>query len=177
MADILNVINKENRLYYMLRDLNIDFLKCDEHRLIYSFIDILYSNNIFPLITKPTRVTQNSAILIDHILTNKFDIMGNHKQGILCTNISDHYAVAHVAGNTRNQVKDTTVLGVKRGLCLRNVQKFIHEMQHIDWEVVMNWKEAQGAYSEFNALVTRLYNKRFPYKKKQISFTLIENPV
>ena len=62
-------------------------------------------------------MTQKSATLIAHILTNNFDIMDNHKQGILCTNISDHYAVAHVAGNTRNQVKDTTVLGVKRDLC------------------------------------------------------------
>ena len=87
MADILNVINKENKLFYMLGDLNIDFLKCDEHRLTSSFIDTLYSNNVFPLITKPTRVTQSTATLIDHILTNNFDVMGNHKQGILCTDI------------------------------------------------------------------------------------------
>ena len=38
-------------------------------------------------------------------------------------------------------------------------------MQQIDWEVVMNLKAAQGAYSEFNAVVTKLYNKMFPYKK------------
>ena len=95
VADIFNVIDKENKLFYMLGDLNIDFLKCYEHRLTSSFIDILYSNNAFPLITKPTRVTQNTATLIDHILTNNFDIMGYHKQGILCTDISDHYAVAH----------------------------------------------------------------------------------
>ena len=165
VADILNVINKENTLFYMLEDLNIELLKCDEHRLTSSFIDILYSNNVYPLITQPTRVTQNSATLIDHILTNNFDIIGNHKKGILCTDISDHYAVAHVAGNTKNHVKDTTVLGVKRDLCQRNVQKFIHEMQQIDWKVVMNLKETQGAYSEFNAVVTKLYNKSFPYKK------------
>ena len=165
VADILNLINKENKLFYMLGDLNIDLLKCDEHRLTSSLIDILYSNNVYPLITKPTRITQNSATLIDHISTNNFDVMGNHKQGILCTDISDHYAVAHVAGNTKNQVKDTTVLGVKRDLCQINVHKFIHKMQQIDWEVVMNLKEAQGAYSESHAVVTKLYHKSFPYKK------------
>ena len=69
MADILNVIDEENKLFYMLGDLNIDFLKCDGHRLTSSFIDTLYSNNVFPLITKPTRVTQSTDILIDHILT------------------------------------------------------------------------------------------------------------
>ena len=89
--------------------------------------------------------------------------------------ISDHYAVAHVAGNTKKQVKDTMVVGVKRDLCQKNVQKFIHEVQQIDWENVMNLKEAQAAFSEFHAVVTKLYNKSFPIRN-QISPTLIENP-
>ena len=46
-------------------------------------------------------------------------------------------------------------------------------MEQVDWEIVMNLKEAQGAYSEFHALLTKLYNKNFPYKKKK-SLTLIE---
>ena len=74
MTDILNKVNKDNELLYMLGDLNIDLLKCEKHRLTSSFVDILYSNNLFPLITKPTRVTQTTATLIDHVLTNNFDI-------------------------------------------------------------------------------------------------------
>ena len=105
MADILNVLNKENKLFCMLGDLNIDFLKYDEHRLTSPFIDTLYSNNVFPLITKPTRVTQRTATLINQILTNNFDLMGNHKQGILCTDISDHYAIAHAAGKRKFRKK------------------------------------------------------------------------
>ena len=81
--------------------------------------------------------------------------MGNHKQGILCTDISDHYAVAHVAGSTKNQVKDTTVLGVKRDFCQGKVQKFMHKMQQIYCEIVMKLTEAQSAYSEFHVVVTR----------------------
>ena len=84
----------------MLGDLNIDLLKYEEHRLTSSFVDKLYSNNVFPLITKPTRVTQTTATLIDHVLTNIFDIWGKHRQGILCIDMTDHYAVFHVAGNT-----------------------------------------------------------------------------
>ena len=116
MADILNVINKDNNIFYMLGDLNIDFLKCDEQRLTSSFIDTLYSNNVFPVITKPTRVTDSTATLIAHILTNNFDVMGNHKQGILCNDISDHYVIAHVAGKTKIHVKDSTASDLKRDL-------------------------------------------------------------
>ena len=38
-------------------------------------------------------------------------------------------------------------------------------MQQIDWENVMNLKGPQAAFSEFHAVVTKLYNKSFPYKK------------
>ena len=62
----------QNKLFYMLGDLNIDLLKFEEHRLTSSFLDMLYSNNVFPLITKPTSVTQTTATLIDHVLTNNF---------------------------------------------------------------------------------------------------------
>ena len=73
--------------------------------------------------------------------------MGNHKKGILCTDISDHYAIAHVAGNTKIQVKDSTASGLKRDISQRNIQKFTHETEQVDWEIVMNLKEAQSAYS------------------------------
>ena len=44
MTDIMNKVNKENKLFYMLGDLNIDLLKYEEHRLTSSFVDMLYSN-------------------------------------------------------------------------------------------------------------------------------------
>ena len=66
MKYILNKVNKENKLFYVLGDLNIDLLKYEEHRLASSYLDMLYSTNVFPLITKPTRVTQTNDTLIDH---------------------------------------------------------------------------------------------------------------
>ena len=78
MNDVLNTIQNERKLYHILGDLNIDFLKHDEHRPTSTFLDVLYTYNVFPVISKPTRVTKNTAILIDHILTNNFDVSTNH---------------------------------------------------------------------------------------------------
>ena len=99
ISEVMNVIQKERKLCYLMGDLNIDFLKADDHRATGELLDVLYCNNVFPLITKPTRGTSTTATLIDHILTNNFvdDMM--HIQGILCTSISNHYAVFHVACN------------------------------------------------------------------------------
>ena len=66
--DIMNTIQRENKICYLLGDLSIDFLKCDGHKLTSDYLATIYSHNLLPLIVKPTRVTTHSATLIDHIL-------------------------------------------------------------------------------------------------------------
>ena len=101
ISDILNVLQRERKLCYLLGDLNTDFLNAEDHRATGELLDVLYCCNAFPLITKPTRVTGTTATLIDHILINNLDNDMRHIQGILCTSLSDHYVVFHVAGNAK----------------------------------------------------------------------------
>ena len=56
---------------YILGDMNIDFLKYNYHTQTEEYLDMLHSHNISPIITKPTRITDYTATLIDHIYTNK----------------------------------------------------------------------------------------------------------
>ena len=121
ISDILNTIQRETKIFYLIGDLNIDFLKSDAHISTNSLIGALYSNNVFPLITKSTRVTNKTVTLIDHILTNNFDVNARHFQGILCNSISDHYAVFHIACNTMtNDSLNNTAL-IKRNMNHRNI--------------------------------------------------------
>ena len=45
----------------------IEFSKSDCHPPIEAYLDMLYSSNLLPIITKPKRLTYHSATLIDHI--------------------------------------------------------------------------------------------------------------
>ena len=108
MSDIMNIVQRERKSCYFLGDLNIDLLRYESHQSTAAFLDTLYSYNVFPLITKPTRVTRESVTLTDHVLTNNFDINSKHVQGILCTSISDHYAVFHITGNAAIASSDDT---------------------------------------------------------------------
>ena len=56
------------------------------------FKNILLSSFFSPLITKPTRVTDHSATLIDNIYCNIPEVSTHCKTGILKLSISDHYA-------------------------------------------------------------------------------------
>ena len=56
-----------------------------------NYIDNTFAHGIWPLITKPTRLTSHSAILIDIIYTNK--ISSKVKSGIIISDVSDHFGI------------------------------------------------------------------------------------
>jgi len=52
----------------VLGDLNADLLKHRDNKHTSHYLDIVYANNMIPLIMEPTMVTNKSATQIDHIL-------------------------------------------------------------------------------------------------------------
>ena len=60
----------ESKEVILLGDLNIDLLKCDSNKNVSDFFDIIYSTNLLPNITSPTRVTSRSQTLIDNIFSS-----------------------------------------------------------------------------------------------------------
>ena len=72
--DTLNTIfsdSKYNSSLFVCGDFNIDSLKIGEHVGTTKFIDAMYSIGLYPLIDKPSRITQYSATLIYTIFTNE----------------------------------------------------------------------------------------------------------
>ena len=165
-ADILNSVQKENKLYHLLGDLNIDLFKHDVHRPTSEFLDTIYSYNVYPLVTKPTRVTASSATPIDHILSNNIDVSYGHTQDILCTSISDHFAVFHIAGNmSTSKLTQPVSPKLRRDMRRENIEKFSTEMQKINWNNLLCINDTQSAYSTFHKMLSDVYDKCLPYKK------------
>ena len=59
-----------NKNYYLVGDLNINLLKSETHSQSNDFIELMFSYGLAPLINRPTRITCDSATLIDNIFTN-----------------------------------------------------------------------------------------------------------
>ena len=55
---------------YLLGDCNIDLLNLDKHSLSSEFFEDFYTNFSYPIKNKPPSVSNNSATLIDNILSN-----------------------------------------------------------------------------------------------------------
>ena len=88
-----------------------------------------------------------------------------HIQGILCTSISDHYAVFHVAGNAKTDHAQTGIPVLIRNMGQRNIAKFISEMNMIDWQFVLNETDTAMAYRKFHEAISLKYNACFPYRR------------
>ena len=76
---------------FLCGDLNIDLLKHEHHSNAKHCLDLMYSLGLYPLIDKPTRITDISATLIDNIFTN--EMRNNITCGILFNDISDHLPI------------------------------------------------------------------------------------
>ena len=69
-------------------DFSLNLMNYQSHNLTGKFLDMMYSNSFFPLITQPTRITSHSATLIDNIFQNSLET--NLLSGLLFTDISHH---------------------------------------------------------------------------------------
>ena len=83
----------ERKLYYLLVDYNTDY---NTDKPTSEFLDMLYGNSFYILITRPTHNSQTSATLIDKIFTNDMNINEGKISGVLTTAITDHYPIFHI---------------------------------------------------------------------------------
>ena len=61
-------LSKLKNVYYILGNFTIDIHPDSHTTYANSYINVLLSQRAYPLITKPIRVTKNSATIIDHKL-------------------------------------------------------------------------------------------------------------
>jgi hypothetical protein len=162
LNDFLEIIKTEEKLIYICGDFNINLLNSTTHTDTDNFLNCLYSNSLFPLISKPTRISKNSATLIDNIFTNDINNV-NMTCGILCTDISDHFPIFCI--QTDKNENNTIEYITKRNFNNENINKFIHDLNDTDWHEVYNINEAQAAFSYFYNKYCTLFNKNFPIKK------------
>ena len=165
MSNILDILNNENKLCYIMGDFNINLFNHEVHAPTCNFLNLMFLHSYIPLINKPTRVTNQSATLIDNIFTN------NHKnmlQGIMYTDISDHFPIFLIDNNGKltNNLKYTT----NRNFSQANIDTFYNNMQNLDWDIMTYTNNCQTAYSVFYKSLLREYNDCFPIKTIKLNY-------
>ena len=105
MNEMLAKIDKENKMCYLIGDLNIDLLKSESCDYANRFTEQLFTCPYIPLIAKPTRITQHTATLIDNIFTNNTEKLESSTNGIIFSDLSDHLPIVHMSNLNKILIK------------------------------------------------------------------------
>ena len=133
-------ITKNNYVYYVLGDININLLNATNDSRMQQYIDTLCSLGFYPIINKPTRVVNKAESCIDHVYTN--NLSTETKPYIMLYDISDHYPIYLTVSKAR--LKRDVKQRYFRDTCNVNIIAFdrnLHEtldslpMQYSEWNV------------------------------------------
>ena len=165
---LLTTIKSEGKIPYFMGDYNINLLNAEHHPPTQEFADMMMAHYIAPTIIKPTRVTTSSATLIDNIFCG--NILDNDKQfnGIMYTDISDHFPIFHI--DYSSQVVSKPEIIRKRIYSDHNKTLFENLIRNHNWSDVLASSDPQAAYTLYHKEFTDIYNKAFPIKNIKLGY-------
>ena len=93
LSNLLAELNEKYEHVFIYGDFNLNILELSNNKFISEYIDGIFSHGYLQLVTRPTRIGENTATLIDHILTNS--PLPSHETYVLCSQVSDHFPIIH----------------------------------------------------------------------------------
>lgn len=163
---LLSPLFDKNLNCYIMGDFNINLIRHNHDNYVKEFINLMYSHSMFPTVIKPTRVTDSSASIIDHIWTNN---TSNHAGGgILYVTISDHFPIFGIFSLTSSNKQCKLKTLTKTIINEENMLDFKTEIGNYRWE---HHDQSLSVNEEF---VNYLHNFTLIYKKhfKTKTFTI-----
>ena len=151
---------KEKKPCFILGDFNINLLHANSE----TFLNTLFANAFFPLISQTTRITSSSKSIIDNIITNHTN--KNGLSGILLTDISDHLPIFTVYHS--NEIGQDITRVLLRNFKMSNVKKFENNLSSNQWNSTLSTYDLTKAYSSFNNEFFGIFNQSFQLEKQSI---------
>ena len=154
---LMELYNNNNSKKIILgMDHNMDFLKHSVHKRTHDFIELNLDNNLLPTITRPTRITNNSATLIDNIMVSQ-SLLTNIDSRIIIDDISDHLP-SLVKFNDLLQKTNMAKTITSRNLNEKNLTKIKDVLMTTDWSTVITENVDESFDSFHNVLLMTLDN-------------------
>ena len=159
-------IRTENKNVHWTGDFNINLLNADTHKRTGEFLNEFFSQSLFPAITKPTRITDYSATLIDNIFC---DNSTTCLSGMLYTDISEHCPIFVMTNlESRGEGIRKSQPTFKRNLNQHNLNKFEKALEEFDWSCISQISDTEIAYDRFVEYYSKMFNDCCPLQQVRI---------
>jgi len=163
LEQCLASVNKMNTPCIIAGDINIDLTHYKKHAATDNYINNLLLYNFVPTIVMPTRITEKSATIVDHIYY--FD--GKNAKRNICTksgnlwsDITDHLPSYLLISNTNKVTQHNPKM--TRLFSDNNLQTFKTAINNTDWSQLYSYNDVNSAYQYFEDIITKCYNDSFP---------------
>ena len=160
-SNLLAELSSSNKDSLIMGDFNIDLLKFQSHEKTSIFVENCFANGFIQIITKPTRVTNGSATLIDHLYTNC--IRNKFESGIITSRVSDHFPVFYFMNNVEKKKSPEFIY--TRNFTDNNIEQFNNMLSSLGWGNVLNDNHVQSSYDNFSNTFNDLFDMFFPLRK------------
>lgn len=158
------VVAKNNqKVMFLCGDFNTDLQNLSKHKLTDDFMDTMYSFSLYPLITKPSRITTHCASLINNIFTNCME--KSLVSGLMINDISDHLTVFVIYDCDCKKQKEELKIKFKRIRTDDSIMAFRAEIQAQNWENLYKENNINIAYEAFLKVFQTLCDKTCPIKQ------------
>ena len=133
---LIEKIRLEKKKIIIGTDQNLDYLKINIHNNTMKFFELNVNNSIIPTIYKPTRVTQNTATLIDNIYIDG-ELYNDIQSYIIIHDISDHFMCMSIVKEDFGKTNGKKTIQVRKitDSVLRNMTA---SLRNRDWNVLEN---------------------------------------
>ena len=114
---IIEASFSEKKITYIVGDFNMNCLKYHQIAKTKHFYDNIFEKGAIAIISRPTRISEHSASLIDNILTT--DIFNNSlKKGIIKSDVSDHFPIFFSIQLTKEKLREGVTKIKKKGFLI-----------------------------------------------------------
>ncbi len=159
LYDIMDIINNENKMATIIGDFNVDLLKYNTHEKTNEYVDNIFTRGFIPQITKPTRISSNSATLIDHIYSN---LISSSISGIIVTDVADHFGIYHITSQRNKEPKQPKL--TKRFFSENNINKLNKLLLQTNFAPAIQ-QDPNEAYNIFFKIYKEKFDMAFPVKE------------
>ena len=162
----------ENTLSMLRQDCDVmvlgDFNIClhsNKSKLSKDYKSLLSFFHCKQLINSPTRVTDKTSTLLDHIFTNNTGKIC--QSGVLPVGLSDHFITYCTRKSSRGYIGKHNTIKI-RSLKNYSVIDFLNKLRNIDWTVVTNCTEVNTAWPKFKDIFINVLDEIAPIKQIRI---------
>ena len=148
-------------------DHNMDFLKASKHTNTQKFLEYNLEINLLPVITKPTRITDTSATLIDNILISS-KLQQAYYSGIIISNMSDHLPTVIKLTNVKQDTKQQQTVTYRK-INEENIRLINEDLQGYNWEEILEKTGTDDSFSILHETLIMSMNKHMPLKTKKLT--------